>query len=536
MPSQIQRMMPQVKNIVFLMLENRSLDNVLGWLYQNSNPKHVLPANSSKTYDGLQTGSYSNPYSYWDGGAPQAVTQLPPGHGQQSDQMPYYDPYEQLVVSSIDSWNGVMNQLFGNEYMIGGLPAPPTPPTMQGFLQDYYAYKMLANYEGLDILWTYAPRNLPKINGLARQYAVSDSWFCSVPSNTNPNRAYSICGTSLGIESDEFNAFQQFPANTVFNVLASAGKSLGLYSREPNWISGQCYTEYTFPHISNITPSSGAPDVAVPKQTIEIADIATFFERAAAGTLPDFTYLEPSWGYSSPDGSLVQGTDYHPPTHLTPGELFLFQVYLNVYYGPQWQDTLLIVTFDEHGGTYDHVAPSWGAKNPDDRNGTSGFAFNLFGVRVPTILISPFVYPSTVFRPPQGSAYPFDHTSFIKTILLWAGVDPASAKLGNRMPLAPTFDYVLQSERVNFAETMHAAPEAATVQDAPLGTPGQPLNALFEGIPFLVTKEILKSNNGFTQIKAAVERYRADPGKFMRDMREKYRKLESDAARRSSPP
>ncbi len=525
MPSQLQKTMPQVKNIVFLMLENRSFDNLLGWLYENGPPQYVLPSNSIKkygSYDGLQGGTYSNPDT--DGNT-QYVSQLPSGLGQYSDQMPWYDPYEQLVVTT--TWNGVLNQLFGNQYIINQLPAPPTTPGMQGFLQDYYGDEMVT-YGGLDILWTYTPANLPWINGLAGAYAVSDRWFCSLPSNTNPNRAYSICGTSLGSESDEFNPFQKFDAPTVFNLLAAAGKSLGLYYSEGNWASsGECYTEYTFPHIRDIPYSQSDPAVPVPKQSIEVNDISAFYQRAAAGTLPDFTYLEPSWGYSATGEWYTQGTDYHPPTHLTPGENFLGDVYQAVRGGKQWQETLLIVTFDEHGGTYDHVAPAWGATNPDGLNGESGFAFNLFGVRVPTILISPFVKASTVFREPEGSAnpngLPFDHTSFIKTLLLWAGLDPETAGLGLRVPLAPTFDHVLESEQVNLAEFVPAASAAPIVQEAALGTPGQPINSLFDGVPFLVTKEILNSNKEFSQIKAAVERYRENPAKFMLEMRAKYR-------------
>ncbi len=256
MLSQIQRVMPQVKNIVFLMLENRSFDNVLGWLYENDKPKYVVPPNSVGKYgsfDGLQVGKYSNPYS---SGVPQYVTKLPGNLGQYSDQMPWYDPYEQLVVTT--TWNGVMNQMFGNQNMISQLPAPPTQAGMQGFLQDYYASEMY-DWKGLDILWTYTPSDLTVINGLAREYAVSDRWFCSVPSNTNPNRAYSLCGTSLGSESDEFDAFQQFSAPPVFNVLAAAGKSLGLYYSEGNWLNGQCYTQYTFPFIGDIPQSRGGP-------------------------------------------------------------------------------------------------------------------------------------------------------------------------------------------------------------------------------------------------------------------------------------
>jgi hypothetical protein len=103
------------------------------------------------------------------------------------------------------------------------------------------------------------------------------------------------------------------------------------------------------------------------------------------------------------------------------------------------------------------------------------------------------VKASTVFREPEGllnpNGLPFDHASFIKTLLMWAGVDPNTAGLGGRIPLAPTFDQVLEREQVNFAKFVPTAPKAAVAQQAPLGSPGQPLNALFEGVPFVVTKE-----------------------------------------------
>jgi phospholipase C len=376
---------------------------------------------------------------------------------------------------------------------------------MKGFLQDYYARYMLT-WQGLDILWTYTPKQLPVINGLARNFAVSDRWFCSVPTQTNPNRAYSICGTSLGRESNmNLTAIEQFDAPTVFNCLGAAGKSWGLYS-SGTWVQGKSYTEYTFPQISQAGHG-------------EIGDIAKFFAHASAGSLPQFTYLEPAWG-GGKGAFYKQGTDYHPPTHLAPGEQFLAKVYQAVRNGPQWGQTLLIVTFDEHGGTYDHVAPPWGATNPDGHNGADGFKFDLFGARVPTLLVSPFVQPGTVFRAPAGSTVPFDHTSFIKTLLLWAGVDPASAQLGRRMPLAPTFEGVLEDQPVNTAslELKEAPPLLASAAPASpsdaVAAVVQPLDALFTGVGAAAVRAILGRNQGLAGIQADLQRYRQDPEEF----------------------
>jgi phospholipase C len=500
--------LPQVKTVVFLMLENRSLDNLLGWLYSwppghGRPPAHVYPGGSPSEYDGLAAGRYSNPAYTWSGTVKEyPVVPVPTGLGSDQDRVPAYDPYEEMKASG--SWKGVLNQLFGDQDVIPGLPVPGLGPArMRGFLQDYYSAYMIG-WKGLDIVWTYPPDQLPVINSLARKFAVSDRWFCSVPSQTNPNRAFSLCGTSLGRESNEnIFAVEQFDVPTVINYLAQAGKTWGLYFTDKWNLTGQSYTEYTFPQIS----SAGG----------EFGTIAQFLARAGNGTLPDFTYLEPAWGFGKGD-MYVQGTDYHPPTHLLPGEKFLREVCEAVRQSPQWSETLLIVTFDEHGGTYDHVGPAWGAINPDQKIGKDGFQFDLVGARVPTLLISPFVQPSTVFRAPNGSSYPFDHTSFIKTLLLWAGIDLGTVDLGKRMSAAPTFENVLELDHVNTEKVELMAPLPDTVfptahEGDPPGGAGRPLNVLFEGIGFAATKAIIESGD-IAAVHADIERYHQDPEKF----------------------
>jgi phospholipase C len=499
----IKKLMPQIENVVFLMLENRSLDNLLGWSYTGIQPDHVFPATSPRSFDGLVPNNRGNPAYTWDGSVQwYPVRPVPSGLGSSQDRVPAYDPTEELASSS---WNGVLNQIFGNQNRITGLPSSNTPAGMLGFLQDYYAEYMI-DWEGLDILWTYLPGQLRVINSLALQYAVSDRWFCSVPSQTNPNRAYSLCGTSLGRESNlRLDAEEQFQTNTIFNVLSGAGKSWGLYFTDI-WQQNQSYTQYTFPWINKVL-SNG-----------EIGSIQQFQHRAAAGTLPAFTYLEPKWGYGK--GSLfVQGTDYHPPTHVLPGDHFLGQIYTAVRNSPQWKQTLFIVTFDEHGGTYDHVGSHWGAINPDGLKGKSGFDFNLFGVRVPTLLISPFIRNSTVFRAPEGSRFPFDHTSFLNTLVQWAGVDPVSANLCKRVPAAPSFDGVLASQHVNDTRLVFSADPPSTppptVTGAPaIAGPGHPLNALFESVPARATRAIIARSHTLEQILVQIAAYRADPARF----------------------
>ena len=484
--------MPQIKTIVYLMLENRSLDNVLGWTYQqNDQPKNVYPAGSSSRYDGLVQGEFYNPAHAWDGVKRYPVEAIPAKY--QNDRVPCYDPYEAMRDGSGSEWNGVMNQLFGNQDIIANMPTKNMHASMLGFLQDYYA-RYMVEWQGLDSLWTYTPAQLPYINRLARAYAVSDRWFSSVPTQTNPNRAYSLCGTSLGREANaNLMALEQFDAPTVINKLADAGKSWGLYY-EDIWHSNQCYTAYTFPQIGKAKNG-------------EINTIDTFKQRAQADKLPAFCYLEPKWGGGKGE-AYRQGHDFHPPAYVAPGDAFLYQIYSALRSSPQWPNTLFIVSFDEHGGTYDHVSPPWGAINPDGINGTKwGFQFDLYGCRVPTLLISPYIAPSTVFRAPSDSKQPLDHTAFIATVLRWAGVDPTQAGLGKRVAAAPSFDGVLSNTVVN-EQTLAEEPNHTGA------TLTSPANALFAGMPFASIRSILERSPNIGAIKAEIAKFKADPAAY----------------------
>jgi phospholipase C len=497
--------LPQIKTVVYIMMENRSFDNLLGWLYTGTpGPRHFYPTGNTTPYDGLVANKYFNPA--WSKGVLKQfpVTTLPAEY--QSERVPAWDPYEAMREDS--SWNGVMNQLYGNQDMINGMPATGSSPAMLGFLQDYYQWEMV-DWEGLDILWTYQPNQLQAINTLAMNYAVSDHWFSSVPTQTNPNRAYSLCGTSLGREANaNLEAVEQFNVPTLINSLAGAGKSWGLFY-EDLWRNNQCYTQYTFPQISKAANAT-------------IGTVAQFKALAAQGKLPAFSYLEPKWGYGA-KGYVHQGTDYHPPTLVGPGDQYLWDLFTACRFSPQWKNLLFFVTFDEHGGCYDHAKPKWNAINPDGIKGTKwGFNFQLYGARIPTLLISPFVASGTVFREPAGSSHPYDHTSFIRTMLAWAGIDPAKAGLGNRVPAAPMFDQVLATTAVN-------ADEATLIDFAPIpggdaavagrSAPGQVIvNDRMEGVAQASVRAILERSNSLEEIDAAVARYRADPAGFEREL------------------
>jgi phospholipase C len=134
------------------------------------------------------------------------------------------------------------------------------------------------------------------------------------------------------------------------------------YNRDP-------LAQHDFPDTQNASPD-------------HFGHFRDFQERAANGTLPAFTFLEPSWD--------ATGNSQHPNYDVSLGEQFLHDVYYALQTGKNWASTLLIITYDEHGGCYDHVAPPPGATPPGDGTvGEFGFDFTRFGVRVPAVLVSP---------------------------------------------------------------------------------------------------------------------------------------------------
>ena len=155
-------------------------------------------------------------------------------------------------------------------------------------------------------------------------------------------------------------------------------------------------------------------------------------------------------GTSLPSGAPA---DYHPPHNICRGEQFLADVYQSVKNSPYRDKILLVITFDEHGGCYDHVPPPTGAAPPDPwpKSRDGSFDYSRFGVRVPTIVISSYVQPGTVFRALPGET-PFDHTSILATVRDWLNLaaDPKNPFLSSpRIKSAPTLDVVLTLDGAN---------------------------------------------------------------------------------------
>jgi phospholipase C len=374
-------------------------------------------------------------------------------HMRQPLRVPGYDPGE--------NFEHVRTQFYGAGREPPANPWPNKPP-MSGFVVDYAGYGDTVG----EVMGAYSPEQLPVMSGLALNFAISDRWFASIPTQTNANRAFSICGTSLG--GVDNGTPKTYDTDTVFNVI-NGKKSWGIYWQYDGVLSGDphlfrgSYTTNLFPQIQKAV---GGKNV--------INHYSLFTEALKnQSNLPAFCYLEPFWsaGKGDPlnkdDFFGIQGNDYHPPAWVGPAEAELNKLYELLVHSKQWPNMLFIVTFDEHGGTWDHEPPT-PTVAPDNSPGK--FDFTRLGVRVPTLLISPFIQPGTVFRAPQESKYDFDHTSFIATILKWAGIDPAAAGLGNRVAVAPTFEDVLQPVPVGTPPPSFVVPADYEKQGGGAGT------------------------------------------------------------------
>ncbi len=276
----------------------------------------------------------------------------------------------------------------------------------------------------------YAPEMLPVMSGLAKGFAVCDHWFSSAPTQTIPNRAFAAAATSQGHLD---NHVKVFTCPSIFGRLSDKNIDWAIYGYNRDPLTRLDYTD-----------TQNAPES-------HFGHFRDFQNRAAAGTLPAYTFLEPSFG--------AGGNSQHPNYDIALGEKLINDVYYALHDGPGWNDTLLLITYDEHGGNYDHVPPPWGAVAPDDSIGEWSFDFSRFGVRIPALLISPRIAAGTVFRAKKGV---IDHTSVLKTIELRWGLAPltkrdaAAPDLGDVLTLAqPRTDDPLKGVKIPVSDDVH---------------------------------------------------------------------------------
>src|SRR5271165_3566201 len=516
--------MNKIEHVVLLMLENRSFDSLLGWLYEKGRPAKNVPelTPGQRDYEGLQ-GLKLQDYENVDATGTIKVSSI---RGAKGLNVPNIAPGE--------TFTQVNTQLFGRDFKENELPKPGEKPTMKGYVRDYTNLLRHHKYEKGDVeryaeqvMQSYTPDQLPVLNGLAEHYAVCDMWFSSVPSQTNPNRAFAFCGTSMGLINNGFLeedgrapaiekivgyklGDDRFHAKTIFNALEDDGKTTWMVYRESGYLpkniaiavdilkaggsvvswpalllsanyldylkelsSSELVSDYThrlFPEILKIKDADS-----------HFTKLDNFHSAARAGRLPNFTYIQPEWtiGETGTGGRLKsilfhQGDDYHPPGNLDAGENLVKQIYDSLISNrAAWEKTLLIITFDEPIGSFDHIPPPaaippWGEGKEPGFKRQYNFNFDRYGGRVPTILVSPLVEKSTVFR--STTSVPFDHTSIIATILKWRGLE--NKDFGERTKQAPTFDNIVSlstprtdEKDVRFVKLSHKVGEPVRYYD-----------------------------------------------------------------------
>jgi phospholipase C len=373
-----------IRHIVVLMMENRSFDSMLGRLY---------PA--SAQFDGL-SGKESNPDI---DGHPVGVW-FGDGDDEAAMSVPTPDPGE--------LWTDINAQLYGH-------PEPPhagETATMSGFVRNYQAQAKppLPSAIARGVMHAYTPQQLPVLSTLARQFAVCDRWFASAPCQTWPNRFFVHTGTAGGYENNSPPHFL-YDMPTIYERFEDREIDNGwkIYFHDlPQTLT----LSRLWRHIDRFRPYD------------------TFRDDVANGTLPAYSFIEPRY-FSDIDFP----NDQHPPHVVSLGEALIADVYNTLRGGPNWDETLLIVTYDEHGGCYDHVQPP-AAVPPGET--TRPFNFDRYGVRVPAVLISPHIRPGTLLRPP--GAVPYDHTSILSTLRKRFDLGPP---LSERDAVAPDLEDVL---------------------------------------------------------------------------------------------
>ena len=354
----------KVEHIVVLMLENRSFDHMLGYLSLEGGRGDV---------DGLRT-EFANEH---DGRS-----------------YPVHHLDSTAIADDPDhSGDAVELQIGGG----GG---------MGGFVKSFA--KTLADRGVRDadpgrVMGYYNAEDVPVYDHLAREFAICDRWFSSVPGATWPNRLYAICGRAAGSRDDLPRHLPPIYDKPSFvRHLDAHDVSWRWYSFEAgtlrfadaHYVLGH-HDRFAFFSHTNLNW----------KERLERIDVEapSFLEDAASGALPSVAWIDPNFSNFNPIG--FQPNDDHAPADIKDGQELVLAVYHALATGPQWEKTLLIVFYDEHGGFFDHVAPP---EAPDD----DPTMFGRYGVRIPALIVSPWIEPLTV------SHTLFDHTSIIKTILL----------------------------------------------------------------------------------------------------------------------
>lgn len=398
--------MPPIEHVFVLMLENRSFDHMLG--------SSGITGRDAVT--GAQTGingltkAESNS---WNGAtfaaSPRAV-----------------DPM------AIDPWHeftDVLEHLCGHgaNYPHGG----PYPPINNSGFVSNFATVAKSPSPG-DVMKCFTPLELPVLSALAKEFAVCDSWFCSMPGPTWPNRFFALGGSSAGLDHSPSNPeivlWQtihgfKFQNGSIFD----GGK--GFFNEVRRFFSPKPKLNWRI-YAGNLVST-----LAHALEGIHIWDITRYSRFAGDVGNPNypaqFTWIEPNYGHVA--SGYIGGSSQHPLDGVAGGEALIKSTYEALRNSPLWDSSMLIITWDEHGGFFDHVAPPRAIPPGDQPQFKSaneyGFPFDQYGPRVPAVVISPLIPPNTIDH------RIYDHSSIPATIERLFNQRPLTARDRNALDL-----------------------------------------------------------------------------------------------------
>ncbi|GLU18897.1 hypothetical protein SLE2022_351740 [Rubroshorea leprosula] len=383
-----------IKTIVVLVMENRSFDHMLGWM-KKINPE-INGVNGSE-WNQLSTTDPNSPKFFF------------------KNQAQYVDP------DPGHSFQAIREQIFGSN------DTSANPPPMNGFAQQAYSMDNTTNMSQ-NVMNGFHPDTVAVYKALASEFAVFDRWFASVPASTQPNRLYVHSATSAGATSNIAALLAKgYPQRTIFENLDDERISWGIY-------------------YQNIPATLFYKNLRKIKYVSKFHSYSsTFKNHAKDGKLPGYAVVEQRYV----DTKSEPANDDHPSHDVYQGQLFVKEVYETLRASPQWNETLLVITYDEHGGFYDHVpTPVRGVPSPDGIVGPEPFLFQFdrLGVRVPTIVVSPWIERGTVVHGPNGSPFPtseYEHSSIPATVKKLFNL--SSPFLTKRDEWAGSFEHIVQT-------------------------------------------------------------------------------------------
>jgi phospholipase C len=294
------------------------------------------------------------------------------------------------------------------------------PPVLNGGFVASYADSGGQANPG-EIMKCYSSSQLPVLNALAKEFVVCDHWYASMPGPTWPNRFFVHAASSGGLDHSpsaaEISKWEtvdgfSFQNGTIFDRMNA---------NNTNW---RLYAGDNFPVVAGLKGIN----------VTEINDYHDFAPDVGQSSYPaSYTFIEPSYGHVVTDYKC--GTSQHPLDDVTRGEMLIKCTYEAIRASPLWNSSLLIITWDEHGGFYDHVPPpaavTPGDQPTDDDHSQYGFTFEQYGVRVPAIVVSPLI-PRNVI---DHRAY--DHASIPATLEACFGLPPLTKRDSSALNLLP---------------------------------------------------------------------------------------------------